>query len=199
MPDLENAAPISSDWKPGQPLRLETENYVLRSLTMDDLGERYQSWADDAELMRHFGSGDMSVRRMRKRLPAYNNRDAFHLGIFCKRTGRFIGYYFVYVTLTWGLARTSVLIGDRDYWGTGAVLETRAALLDFLFDTVDLERVWGRVNAQNTPAVFNYKAHGFQVEGVLRDAYMLADGTRTDQVVFGLMREEWHEQRARGA
>ena len=74
------------------------------------------------------------------------------------------------------------------------MLETRAALLDHLFRS-GVEKVIGSPLARNFPAVFNYKAQGFVAEGVLRRHRIDPDGKRVDQVMFGLLPEDWAAQK----
>ena len=96
-----------------------------------------------------------------------------------------------------GAIASYVVIGDRDYWGKGVVLEARGALLDFLFDVVGVSKVWGTPFERNFPSIFNYKAQGFTCEGVLRKHVINVKGKRVDQYIFGLLRDEWHAHRAK--
>ena len=89
-------------------------------------------------------------------------------------------------------ANFNVLIGEKDYWGQKVINETRAALLDFLFTQRGVEKAYGRPLARNFPAVFNYQAQGWRLEGVLRgQAKSVVDGSRLDQYHFGMLATEW--------
>lgn len=188
-------------WRPGTPLKIETERYVLRSLRPADVDDRYASWLGDPEVMQTLNAPPRQVSRadLQRYVARFNNKTSFHLGIFDKASGRKIGIYSIYVDPGNSLAETNVAIGEREFWGRKAVLETRAALLDFLFDVVGVFKVWGRPFARNFPAVFNYKAQGFTCEGVLRQHRKSVDGGRLDQLMFGLLRDEWHARRNKGA
>jgi RimJ/RimL family protein N-acetyltransferase len=178
------------------PLEIASENFVLRSLVEDDIGEQYHSWFADSELMEHFGGGsNQSIDQLRRFLTTFNNSTRFHIGIFANDTTEFIGYYYVYVDYYRSLARTAVLIGEREYWGKGVVIETRSCLLDFVFDKLKMERVWGWVDTRNIPAVFNYQVQGFQCEGILRGHGTALDGSRVDQYVFGILADGWRARR----
>ena len=69
-----------------------------------------------------------------------------------------------------------------------------AAGLRFLFDRVGVEKVCGQCYGSNRAALFNYQAHGFESEGILRSHVVLEEG-RDDVVQFALSQEAW---RARG-
>lgn len=188
-------------WKPGTPVQIETARYTLRSLTPADVDDRYIGWLGDPEVMQTLNMPPRRPKRadIERYVARFNNKTSFHLGIFDKATGTKIGIYSIYVDLGNSLAETNVAIGEREYWGRKAVLETRAAILDFLFDAVGVFKVWGRPFARNFPAVFNYKAQGFTCEGVLRQHRKSFDGGRLDQLMFGLLRDEWHARRKKGA
>ena len=93
------------------------------------------------------------------------------------------------------LAQTNVVIGEKEFWGQSVVIETRAAIIDFLFDRMNMEKIWGRPIARNMPAIFNYKAQGFRTEGVLHKHLRDPSGKRIDQIMFGLLRDEWRARR----
>lgn len=187
-------------WKPGEPLGLESENFFLRSMTPTDLTNRYIDWARDAELMENLNTPPREINReqLTRYISRFDNKTKFHLGVFTKESGLHVGFYTIYIDARTRAAQTNVVIGDRDYWGRSVVQETRAAIIDFLFDHMKLERVWGSPFERNFPSIFNYKAQGFTCEGVLRKHGVRVSGERVDQYVFGLLKEEWYARRGRG-
>jgi RimJ/RimL family protein N-acetyltransferase len=93
-----------------------------------------------------------------------------------------------------------VLLGERDWWGRHVVVETRAAILDFLFERAGMEKVAGRPFTRNVAAVASYNAMGFRCEGILRSQMRCFDGSRLDQYFFAMLRDEWRDaRRATGA
>ena len=190
--------PSNTQWQPATPLTLTTASYVLRSMVAADVDARFVAWLADPEVVETL---NLPARARRpKELAGYisrfDNRASFGLGIYGRQTGLIIGFYAIYCDLRHGLASTNVIIGDRDYWGRGVVVETRSRILDFLFDEVGVEKVVGNPFARNFPAVFNYKALGFRCEGVLRQQRRSHAGGRIDQLLFGLLRDEWHVRQA---
>ena len=184
-------------WTPGTPLGLQSENYFLRSMTPTDITNRYIDWAKDAELMENLNTPPKEIDREQliRYLKRFNNKTSYHLGLFTKESGLHIGFYTVFVDARTRTAQTNVVIGDRDFWGKGVVLETRAVIIDFLFDALGMERVWGSPFERNFPSIFNYKAQGFTCEGVLRKHGLRVSGERVDQYIFGLLRDEWHARK----
>ncbi|TSC69945.1 MAG: GCN5-like N-acetyltransferase [Parcubacteria group bacterium Gr01-1014_46] len=88
------------------------------------------------------------------------------------------------------LATTGALIGDKEYWGKGFGTDAKMALLDYAFNTLNLNRINSDVIAFNERSL-NYSLHcGYQVEGRKRQA-MFRHGKYWDRIELGLLREEW--------
>jgi RimJ/RimL family protein N-acetyltransferase len=77
-------------------------------------------------------------------------------------------------------------------------METRKAVLKFLFEKTNCRRAWGNPCVRNLPSIFNYQALGFKSEGILRGhEFDPETGNSVDHIVFGLLRDEWllsHDQ-----
>jgi RimJ/RimL family protein N-acetyltransferase len=65
-------------------------------------------------------------------------------------------------------------------------------LLDYAFRVRNLRRVWLETHASNERAIRAYRACGFVEEGRMREHIWLA-GRYVDNVIMGVMREEWQE------
>ncbi|MCC6888160.1 MAG: GNAT family N-acetyltransferase [Hyphomicrobiales bacterium] len=176
----------------GAPIHLETPRFVLTSLSRRELAAISLPWTADPAIMEplELQAGGWSLRRWRKQVVRPNNRDRFAFAIRTRADGGIIGYETAQISRT-GVAILGVVIGDKSWWGRGVVVETRVAVLTFLFQTMQCARAWGVVYARNFPSISNYLALGFTHEGTLRQHFRLADGTRADAMVFGLTRQEW--------
>ena len=89
-----------------------------------------------------------------------------------------------------GCARLSVYVGAGDARGAGVGLTGMYYVLRKGFLDRGLHKVWLTVHARNTAAIRLYTALGFQVEGVLRDGFML-NGERLPALYMGLLSEEF--------
>lgn len=175
-----------------QPIRLETDRFLLRPLERSDVTGRLIRWLHDDELLRYVELPERpSTNDFLRFMRQFDNVTNLLLGIFDKSDERLLGFYQVHTEPKLGRANTEVMIGDRRHWGTNTVFETRTRLLDYLFDTLGLYRVYGTVHARNLPALFNYKALGFTCEGILRGHAITSDDEHADVYFFGMLREEW--------
>lgn len=186
-------------WIPGMPARLETERFIVRSMRAKDITDDYLKWIADPDLMRNLNTATMRKTREQEaeRLKGYDNTSTFQFGVFVKPEGELIGFYQLRIDRNHKLAELSVVIGNRDWWGRNAVVESRRAIIDFLFGRMKLEKIWGMPQTRNFAAIANYRKQGFRLEGILRahneNAYDRRK--RLDFAVFSLLRSDWERQR----
>ena len=82
---------------------------------------------------------------------------------------------------------------DTKFWGGGFGGEATKLMVDYAFQTLNLNRIQLHVNADNTPAIKIYQRVGFKKEGVLRQA-MFKNNRYFDFWVMGILREDWDEK-----
>lgn len=87
-------------------------------------------------------------------------------------------------------ATIGMAIGDKRYWGHGYGTEVVRQFVRFLFTSYNLHRIDIDTFADNERAIRCYKKVGFVEEGRLRKALWTTNGYR-DQVMMGLLREDW--------
>jgi len=182
-----------TEWQPGALLTLQTDRFELHSMTREDVTDTFISWLADPDTMLGLNLPQQRLSRAQavRFVLGFDNRARFCLGIF-PRAGSQIGLFVVECNPRSRCADTSVVVGDRAWWGRDVVRETREALLAFLFGPLAQHKVIGRPHGRNFASIYNYKALGFRCEGVLREHLLAVDGkSRLDQLIFGLLRSEW--------
>ena len=75
-------------------------------------------------------------------------------------------------------------------WGDGYATEAASALLQWGFDTLDLNRVQAETDTRNLASARVLEKLGFVREGTLREDCVV-NGEVSDSWVFGLLRREW--------
>ncbi|WP_193614149.1 GNAT family N-acetyltransferase [Nocardioides lijunqiniae] len=75
-------------------------------------------------------------------------------------------------------------------WGHGYATEAGRAVLQWAFDTLDLNRVQAETDTRNLASARVLEKLGFRHEGTLREDCVVA-GDLSDSFVFGLLRREW--------
>ena len=161
-----------------------------------DVDDGIVGWFGDKDLMNYTDYPKIRTRaHLLKWLKRFDNRERFFLAIFCKQTDALVGFYTLTVSGEGMVGSANVVIGNRDFWGSETVIETRRKILDLLFYGLHVHKVVGSVASRNFPAIYNYKALGFRCEGVLKEHVKTGKGELCDLCVFGLLRSEWDEIR----
>lgn len=182
----------------GRPIELSTPRFRLRSLRPSDVSERWQGWAADPEVMEPLNgvARTMPQQELLAYVRGFDDLSRHLVGVFARPDDLHIGFFIIHVHRQHANATFNVVIGDKAWWGAGVVNETRAALLTHVFGARGVERVTGTPIARNFPALFNYKAQGWRLEGVLRQSVRTVDGKRLDQYQFAMLRDQWRERLA---
>jgi RimJ/RimL family protein N-acetyltransferase len=184
-----------------KPIRLETRRFLVRTLTPLDANPRWIAWAADREVMDPLNVAvrAWSTPELQRYIAGYDQTAHLLVGVFDKKSGDQIGFYMIDIDPQHRLATFSVVIGDRAFWGEKVVNETRAALLDHVFTKRGVDKAVGNPLARNFPAIFNYRAQGWRLEGILKAHRAAYDGPgRIDQYAFALSKDEWRALRAAG-
>lgn len=182
-------------------IRLKTDRFLVRTLRESDACETLLGWLADAELMNNVNHKPqrLTMLQLRRFIMSYDQATKLLVGVFDKENEKLVGYYLIEINHPQRRATFNVVIGDRDYWGQRIVLETRAALMDYLFQFGAVDKLIGGPLARNFPAVFNYKAQGWKLEGLMKSHVLSASGTgRIDQYQFAMLKEDWQEIKKAG-
>ncbi|PXY40825.1 N-acetyltransferase [Flavobacterium cheongpyeongense] len=79
--------------------------------------------------------------------------------------------------------------------GTGLNKHCKFLLLQFAFETLEIERVEFRADNNNKRSIAAMKSIGCKVEGVLRSHMpTIENGIRRDSIVLSILRNEWFEE-----
>ncbi|KGR82103.1 GNAT family N-acetyltransferase [Lysinibacillus odysseyi] len=84
---------------------------------------------------------------------------------------------------------------DEKYRGQGYGMQALKWLQDYLFGTKQKIRVEGYTRADNLGMRKCFTRAGFVKEGYLRNAWENADGTISDTVLYGAIKEDWENNR----
>lgn len=83
-----------------------------------------------------------------------------------------------------------ILIGEKSCWNKGYGTEAMNLLLHFGFGTLNLNRIFLRVDAANKGGIRAYEKAGFIHEGCFRQG-TYRDGQYEDMLFMSVLRSEW--------
>jgi len=80
-------------------------------------------------------------------------------------------------------------IAQKENWSKGFGTEATNVMIDYAFDTLNLNRIQLHVFTENARAVKSYEKCGFKIEGTLRQA-MYHKGVYCDFYVMGILKSD---------
>jgi RimJ/RimL family protein N-acetyltransferase len=87
-------------------------------------------------------------------------------------------------------AEIYIVIGEKDFWGKGVMIEAESLLIDWAFNSLGIEKIWAQTRPDNIASLITMKKMGFQIEGTLRNE-KIVNGQRTTVLHLGLLREDF--------
>jgi RimJ/RimL family protein N-acetyltransferase len=90
-------------------------------------------------------------------------------------------------------AELGLYIGEKSFWNRGFGRKAIRLLLRHAFQTMNLNRVYLRVNETNLRGIRSYEKAGFMHEGRMRQAAFL-DGHYIDLLLMSILRNEWQDE-----
>lgn len=79
----------------------------------------------------------------------------------------------------------------KAFQGTGLNKHCKYLLLQFAFETLEMERVEFRADNDNKRSIAAMKSIGCTVEGILRSNTFKSDGSRRDSIILSILKSEW--------
>ena len=134
---------------------------------------------------------------LKKLIKRSNVGTAHYWFISLRNSGKVIGSIGAH-DIDWRKKNGEISYGLSPYhWGQGYFHETLMLLLQFMFRKLSFHRICAITRYDNLPSIKSLKRCGFKKEGRLRDFYLSHNGKRYDAVILGLLRHEYHPQKAR--
>ena len=153
--------------------RLETHRLILRRYRIEDAEDMFSNWASDPEVTRFLTlpthtSADVTRYVLNDWISKYEDGGFFNWAIEWKETGSVIGNIAVTVLHEETEAAELGYCMSRAFWGRGIMPEALRAVMDYLFDTVGLNRIEASHDVNNPKSGRAMEKAGLKLEGILR-------------------------------
>jgi len=171
------------------------ERLRLRRVERDDV-KKYHEWVNDPEITEGLSLFfPMSMEDEERWYEGTLSRDVqerpFAIEVKAGDSWRLIGNCsFFGIEREVRSGEVGIMIGDKSIWNQGLGTEAMALLLRFGFETLNLNRIFLRVYADNLRAKRAYEKVGFVLEGTLRQA-IYKHGKYVDVHLMSVLRSEW--------
>lgn len=148
-------------------VNIETPRLWLRPLTLTDLNDLTQIYSDPEVMRYRLISQPATREQTQKMLESYLNHWNEHgfgrWATIHKASGKLIGHCGLEYLATRDDVEISYLL-QRDYWGQGLATESATILLNYGFETLQLERLVALANPQNLASRRVIEKIGMQYE-----------------------------------
>lgn len=131
----------------GAPVHIETNGFILRSLTAADATPRFLQWINSPEFLSglNLRALNFTHEKLVRYIESFDNRNGYLVGIFAPQTRLLLGLYTLDVNLMHKVGNITTGIGEHAYEGKGMLWATIDALLDHFFAYRDIEKITARV------------------------------------------------------
>lgn len=181
-------------------IRIETERLILRRFTIEDADIMYRNWASDDEVTKYLTwptHADVNVTRMllEEWIQKYNDLDFYHWVIELREIGEPIGSLSV---VSYENKTASATIGwcmGKRWWGQRIMPEAGSAVLQYLFEEVEFNRIAAKHDADNPKS-----GRVMQKIGMIREGTLRASGKNNrgivDEVYYSILKEDYEKKHA---
>lgn len=175
--------------------RIETDRLILRRYVIEDADAMYKNWASDSEVTKFLtwqphSSVEVSRGIIENWLKEYSDKRYYQWAIVLKDNGNEpIGdISVVHMKEDISMVHIGYCLG-RAWWRRGIMSEALKAVTDFMFDTVEVNRVESRHDPMNPNSGKVMQKCGMKYEGTLRSADRNNQGI-CDACYYALLRSE---------
>lgn len=156
-------------------MTIETKRLVLRRLRVDDAGAMFKNWASDPDVTAFLRwpphqNVDLTELLLSKWEEQYEKDDYYQWGIELKEISEVIGTISV-ISINPEIEECAIgyCIG-KAWWHRGIMTEALNAIIRFLFEVVEFNRIMARHDVRNPHSGAVMRNCGMQFEGLLRSA-----------------------------
>lgn len=147
---------------------INTERFQLKSLTTDDVTEKYLSWfSSSKEVGKYviYAQTNVDITNLKQYVKEREGRkDVLFLGIFADSNQHIGNVKYEPINLKDKTATMGILIGEKDWQGKGVAVEVIEASSMWLKEGFGIEKILLGVGSENTRAVKAYEKIGFKGE-----------------------------------
>jgi len=169
---------------------LKGDTLYLRPLHETDISGKYRYWLNDPEIVQYNSHGrfPMTPDKLASFVElAKKSNTSLVLAVVDLETDLHIGNVSLQA-INWidRNAEIAFLLGEKDFWGKGVMLEAGTLLLQHGFNTLNLHRIYCATSAENMGMQRLSEKLGMELEGRRKDA-IFKQGNYHDIIEYGIL------------
>lgn len=178
---------------------LENERVLLRLLKQNDLENLLNFALSEPEIWKYsliaVNGKEGLEDYIKMALAAKETQKEFPFIVFDKLSGKYAGSTRFYdIQTNYKSLQVGYTWYGKDFQGTGLNKHCKFLLLQYAFETLQMERVEFRADNNNKRSIAAMKSIGCIVDGVLRSNVPISTGGRRDSIILSILKEEWENK-----
>lgn len=173
---------------------LESEDLVLKKIEHEDLKDFYDLMSDEVLFKFKPGKAKKNEKSVDNMIDHYQRdflkKKMIFLGIYLKSEDKLIGLGEVFDI---DKKTSQVTFGytlNRAYWGRGYATQYSKCLMDYLFNTIGINRLQAFVMPENIKSLEVLRRCHFTEEGTIRQGHFWKDKGAVDLTVFSVLKSD---------
>ena len=182
---------------PKKKVRIESDEYLLRTLTIDDASDRWAGWMSDPEVMHMLNAPSRKMTRedIVGYIKTFDQRSDLLLGIFEKQERQHIGFFTINADYALSQGVVNLLIGEAKYRHHGVLSVLRLQFAEYFFETLGLKTMMATALKRNQIILDTLLRAGWVLSRTLnRHVKSHRDGEMLDLCLLSLSREVWRKR-----
>lgn len=169
----------------------------LAPIDLND-AEQYTIWLNDQEVVKYLtlSNAVITVESEKAVLPALANEHNY--GIIDLQTEQLIGNVgLIGIDNVHKTCEIGIFIGNKDFWNKGYGSEALCLLINYAYQTLNLNNIMLRVYSYNERAIKCYEKIGFKHIGRIREA-KIRNQTKYDVVLMDILPGDFYSMQNNG-
>lgn len=180
--------------------KLDTNRLSLEKFKLEDSKAAFKNWVNDSDVTKYLTwnpHGDLSITNSLINLwiNEYKNYDNYNWVIHLKEENEAIGNITV---VEIDEENKSCGIGyciSKKYWGKGIMTESLKAVIDYLFEEVDFNKITARHDTRNGASGKVMVKSKMKYVETLKDIEIPNDKGVCDVKIYEISKDEWEKSR----
>lgn len=176
---------------------LTGEKIYITPLSKDDISEKYIDWLNDKDVCKD--NSHAIFPNTKSKTLAYinsleNSKDEVAFAIRWKKNDDHIGNIAIKkIDRINRSAELAIIIGDKKYWSKGVGSEAYKLLIEYGFNTLNLNRISSGQTAANKGMIKVCEKMGMKKEGTLRQV-LYKNGEYLDAVIYSILKKDYKKK-----
>lgn len=175
------------------PVYIQTQNFLLRSLTANDVTPEFVDWlkSDETALGLNVDTHNWNVDVFKKLLSQqYDNIAHYMIGIFDLKSQELIGFFSFDINYIHRVGYITSGLNSTKISPKVVLFETTDAVMNFFYEQRGVEKISARVLSNNLRILFCFIGNKtFELEATLKKECFSLKGERVDILIFSAFKK----------